>query len=300
MEVQSQPVSPANTLPRLKKPCACLKKVDAMPWRWGVSASAYGVRLGLRASDARSRERLLARLPLGWKEASGPEVEVIFSFVRGGEGRFHKAYSGKALFSRAFETEPVLDALEAEMQLYVAAMSRTRVFVHAGVVEWEGELIVIPGRSHSGKTSLVAALLRQGARYYSDEYAVIDAHGRVYPYAKPLGLREGEVQRKVAPAAFGAAAGAAPREAGLVVLTEYREGARFSPKTLSPGQGALELLQHTVSARVAPARAMAALGKVAARAAFVKSPRGEASALAPRLLEELQTRRRLRGAFDAE
>jgi uridine kinase len=41
--------------------------------------------------------------------------------------------------------------------------------------------IAIPGRSFSGKTSLVTALVRAGAVYYSDEFAVIDRDGLVRP-----------------------------------------------------------------------------------------------------------------------
>src|SRR4051794_20574153 len=54
---------------------------------------------------------------------------------------------------------------------------------------------VIPRVSHSGKTTLVAALVRAGATYYSDEYAVFDAQGSVHPYARPLGIRDGNGDR---------------------------------------------------------------------------------------------------------
>jgi hypothetical protein len=63
----------------------------------------------------------------------------------------------------------------------VAENARRWIFVHAGVVAWRGQAIVIPGATQSGKTSLVAALVRAGAEYFSDEYAVFDARGRVHP-----------------------------------------------------------------------------------------------------------------------
>jgi hypothetical protein len=43
--------------------------------------------------------------------------------------------------------------------------------------------MVLPGKSFAGKTTLVAALVRAGAEYWSDEYAVLDANGDVHPYA---------------------------------------------------------------------------------------------------------------------
>jgi len=83
----------------------------------------------------------------------------------------------------------VFEAFETDLQLYVAEMAPRRLFVHAGVVGWRGQAIIIPGRTFTGKTTLVAALVKAGATYYSDEYAVLDVRGRVHPYARPLGIR---------------------------------------------------------------------------------------------------------------
>ena len=40
----------------------------------------------------------------------------------------------------------------------------------------------------------MAELLRAGAVYYSDEYAVVDPWGRVHPFAKPLSIRDGSAR----------------------------------------------------------------------------------------------------------
>jgi len=80
------------------------------------------------------------------------------------------------------------------------------------VVAWEGKGIVIPGRSFSGKSTLVAELLRAGATYYSDEYAVFDKHGRVHPFPKDLEMRtNGDwKQTRHAAESFGGRTGAKP------------------------------------------------------------------------------------------
>src|ERR671929_229610 len=71
---------------------------------------------------------------------------------------------------------------------------------HAGVVGWQGRAILIPGRSFSGKSTLVAALVRAGATYYSDEFAVLDERGRVHPFPKKLSMRlEGSARPRFAP-----------------------------------------------------------------------------------------------------
>jgi hypothetical protein len=41
--------------------------------------------------------------------------------------------------------------------------------------------------SYSGKTTLVSELIRAGATYYSDEYAVIDERGRVHAISAAAG-----------------------------------------------------------------------------------------------------------------
>jgi hypothetical protein len=66
----------------------------------------------------------------------------------------------------------ILDAFENHLQLWVAEGAPRHAFVHAGVVGWRGRAMVIPRSSHSGKSTLAAALIRAGATYYSDEYAV--------------------------------------------------------------------------------------------------------------------------------
>jgi hypothetical protein len=174
---------------------------------------------------------------------------------------------------------PLYDALESDMQAFVADSARTRVFVHAAVVEWCGRAIVMPGRSFAGKSTLAAAFLRAGGTYYSDEYAVFDEQGRVHPYPRPIALRETAFGRPVKHPveAFGARIGTAPLPVGVVLVTRYEEGGRWQPRPLPPGQGALALLAHAVAARRHPARVLAALGNAAAGATTIEGVRGEAA-----------------------
>lgn len=61
--------------------------------------------------------------------------------------------------------------------------------VHAGVVSGPDGLIVIPGPSGLGKTTLVAALVRAGFGYVSDEALALDRDtGQVTAFARPLAL----------------------------------------------------------------------------------------------------------------
>lgn len=60
--------------------------------------------------------------------------------------------------------------------------------VHGGVAGWEGGIVGLPAESGQGKTTLIAALVRQGLAFLSDEALVFDDEGKVLPYPKPLAL----------------------------------------------------------------------------------------------------------------
>jgi hypothetical protein len=274
-------------------------KLDRLGWAASLAVESFGVRVGLRATTERGLARLAERLPPGWKRARGRVVERLYSLAEGDEGprrgpsRFSLLYADASRLSRTRDAEGAAEAFESDVQLFVAASARERLFVHAGVVGWRGRALLVPGRSFAGKTTLVAELLRAGAVYYSDEYAVLDGAGRVHPYARPLSMRaEGSGRpRRVSVEELQGAGGAGPPRVGeralpvgLVYVGEYRAGARWRPRRLSGGQGILALLAHTVAARREPARALAVLQKVTARAPVLKGARGEAVLAARALL----------------
>ena len=267
-----------------------MEKLDRLVWAEGLTVRAYGVQLGLRASEPGVLGPLLERLPPEWKPAASPLVERMYSYVAGGQApgsrmrRFHLLYIDHARVTRDHSIDPCLEALEVDARHTVAVLSPQRVFIHAGVVEWGGGAIVIPGASYSGKTTLVAELVRRGARYYSDEYAAIDRHGRVHPFAKPLSIR-GDGER--GPEELGGAAGRRPLPVSAIVEAPYREGARWRPRSGSAAQGALVLLSQALQGRSDPARTMSAVRAAAADAVVLRGPRGEAGETAEELLARL-------------
>jgi hypothetical protein len=261
-----------------------MAKLDRLGWAGGISLAAYGVRVGVRVSQPEVLEQLRAHLPPGWHPAPPPVVGRLYSLIVGGVGprpgmrRFHLVYGDVAQLARTRQLEPALEALESDLHLYVAERAQRRFFVHAGVVGWRGRAIVIPGRSFSGKTTLVAEWVRAGATYYSDEYAVFDGQGRVHPYPKPLSLRENGASpaKKYTVEEIGGRAGVKPLPVGLVITSVYKPGARWRPRRLSAGQGGLALLAHAVSARRQPEVALSLLQQVVSEAPVLKGVRGEA------------------------
>ncbi len=256
---------------------------------------SYGVRFGIRTDTTELFERLPPLLPPGWTPAGSADVKRLYSIIGGGPGdrpgvrRFSMLYANTVRVSRTTRLDEMLAHLESEVALYVAERARRRIFVHAGVVGWEGKAILLPGRTLSGKTSLVAALLRAGAAYYSDEYAVLDERGRVHPYLRPLSIRreEGALPTKHPAAAFGAKSGSKPIPVGLVAITNYKAGSGFRPRRMSEGRGVLELLANTGPARRRPKTAFATLGRAVRDVPILKGVRGEADDAAKALLERL-------------
>jgi len=219
----------------------------------------------------------------------------MYSFLIGDEKsrargrRFNAVYSDANRLTRTPELYQALDGFESDLQLFVAETAPRRVFVHAGVVGWRGKAIVIPGRSFSGKTSLVAALVKAGATYYSDEYAVLDERGRVHHYARPLSIREnGHLERpkKYRVETLGGRMGVKPLPVAMVVVSKYKPGARWRPRGLSEGEGALELMSNTVSARRQPEAMLEAIRLVVSQARVLKGDRGDASEVVDFIFEK--------------
>jgi len=272
--------------------------LDRLGWATGPSYVLHGLRLGLRVTDAGLLPALEARLPPGWRRARGNRVDVLLSVVGGGRGpagsrRFHILYVDGARRLRALDRRAFLAAFASELEALVAARARNRVFLHAGVVAFGGRAIVIPGRSGAGKSTLVAELVRAGGRYYSDEYALLDARGRVHAYPRPLRLRRPDGSSLPSPIL-----GRVPRKplpVALVALAPFRAGVvGWRPSELSGGRALLELLRHAVTVRSAPSRTLTALRAAAAGARVLRGARGEAVATARELLRRVENRPRSR------
>jgi hypothetical protein len=283
-------------LPRLKTTSAAMEQVDSLGWALGFSLKSYGVRVGIRSNDPLALDRARRHLPSEWESAPSAVVDRVYSILidkkkpRPGALRLNLLYGDEVRLARSNDLDSVFETFESDVRLFVAELAKQRVFVHAGVVGWKGKAIVIPGRSYSGKSTLVAELVRAGASYYSDEYAVLDSRGRVHPFAKPLELREeGKFrQTKITVAELGGHSGTKPLPVGLVLMTQFKNGARWRPRKLTAGNGVLEMLFNTVSARRNPQRALATLQRVAAQADVLKGVRGDARKLVPAVLERVE------------
>jgi len=283
---------PPSRMPRLRPGSAPLGRIDALGWRAGTCFDAYGLRVGVRTNAPELLDRLAAHLPPERRACRSTVVDQIFSHWvdprRDGPPRPSRVYTGQRRRARTADLGQAFAVLESEIRQAVAAGAARRTFVHAGVVGWNGRAIVFPGRSRSGKTTLVAELVKAGALYLSDEFAVLDGRGRVHPFTKPLSIRgPGGCDRHARTRRaeeLGGTCATEPLPVGLVVLAKHRPGAVFRPERLTPGRAVLELLAHTVPARLRPEASLAALERAVAGATVLKGERGEARELVALLL----------------
>jgi hypothetical protein len=268
--------------------------------------NAHGLRVGVRTNEPSVLEGIERHFPAGWKPLPAGPVNRQYSLKvtpapsvgrisnpshLSGCARRYLLLRGAQKLVETGTLGEVLQSLEYDLEIYVAERAPHYVFVHAGVVAWHGRAIVIPGRSTSGKSTLVAALSWAGASYYSDEFALLDPSGRVHAYPRPLRLRptapsipvpdEHQISGSVA---------RAPLPVGLVVVTKFVAGATWQPRPLSTGQAILALMANSMSARRQPHVVLATLRHALAGASAIGGPRGEAGDTAAQVLAMVSTR----------
>jgi hypothetical protein len=253
---------------------------------YDIPFEAYGVEVRVCSNDVDLLERARPFLPPGAQRRARGLVQHRLGILLEPDGT-HSVYNGTTRVSEGQGRDLSLIVLEGQIRGIVALHAPRMTFVHAGAVAHEGRAMIFPGHSFAGKTTLVAALVRAGATYYSDEFAVLDENGLVHPYAKPLSIRDGtglsQADRDVED--LGGVAGDEPLALGLMVVTSYRPGARWAPEELSQGQASLALLASTVSVRARPKAAMRAATRALTGAVALRGERGDADEVADQLLE---------------
>lgn len=158
--------------------------------------------------------------------------------------------------------------------------------VHAGTVLWCGRALLVPGVSHAGKSSLVAELLRRGATYFSDEYALIDADGLVHPYPRPLLIRNGcPEQLPVLPEECNALVGDAPAPIGWIFALQYLPDAAWSVSPTSQSEALLNLLRNTPHILADSPDMVGAFQRAVAGAVCYAGHRGDAVHAAGQILQ---------------
>jgi len=253
---------------------------------------AYGVEVVIEADDKEffehvigiARQALVSRVQ--FEPIGNSPTKARYSFTTDADGIVHFDIDG--VTSGPVRPDFGFDRfLDSAIRAHVAAHAKSWVFIHAGVVAWRGKAIILPGQSHRGKTTLVSELIRCGAGYMSDEYAVLDADGLVHPFERDLGVRPSAVEppSPVDPGEFGGIRTVTPVEAGLVVFTGYVENGQWQPDKMSLGNAILESVPQVIPFTFNTEFVLKVLNTTFNRAIIVRSDRGEARNTAPKILE---------------
>lgn len=193
---------------------------------------------------------------------------------------------------------------------------RDLFYIHAGVVAVGDDAVILPGLSRSGKSTLVLALVQQGARLLSDELLAYEPRSRtLLPFPRAIKIRdecvnyfpdladrfvgEGEgrflppdLLRAVdvpdavdAPGAVDVESRAIPK---LVVVPQWQSDAANDLRPLSNGEGLIELTKSALNFGTHRQRSVDHLTELAWAASCFRLTWNEPHAAAALVLESLR------------
>lgn len=257
-------------------------------WIRGPVLYCHGIHIGFRANQPILLEGINTTFIPGSDTSHRTRPEILYSLESDSANSVYTVSRGSRALIATRKVDALFHSLQREVQHTVASKAIDRLFVHAGAVAWGGKAILLPGRSGSGKSMLVREMIRAGAVYLSDEFAVLDDNGLVHPFARPLSIRtrSGKVTRTAGE--LGALTAVGPLPVDSVIFTNYLPGTVFEPSELTVGRAVLEIIKHTVAVRAHPGRALRIAATVAAKCQSLCSPRGDARNTARAVLQRAQ------------
>jgi hypothetical protein len=257
-------------------------KPSDFKWQGQVKFECFGAKIGVRFNDINARDAVLAALP-SMAKTLNQKAPVTHTFFLAWEakGKQDALFKDDELIAIRRDKDRLLALLETQIRMLIGETAPEHVFIHAGAVMLNGKALIIPAKSYSGKTTLVAELVKNGAVYYSDEYAVIDRNGFLHPYAKKLSLRKpGKYkQTDVSVENLGGRQGTELARVDCVLLVTFDAklppGYRPRFRKLSPGKGIMEILKHALPIRSNPKLTLLALNNLTKGAIIYATKRGE-------------------------
>lgn len=250
-----------------------------------ISFISFGVPVSLAVPESAAWDAALTWiLPPGWIPATDSPTRHTLRVDPGVDGYIVTDLTDKKTLPLSEDDAAAL--VERRIRERVALHAPNHIFIHAGVVEVGGKAIVIPGHTHTGKTTLVQALLAAGCGYLSDEYAAVDADGMVHPYPRPLSVRRPDGTRDRVIVNHNASVDA-PVPPTAVVTLPRRPDEPLMLRRGRPGPAAMALMNNTIPARVRPAESLRSAATLARRTTYWRGHRRDADEAARALLDHL-------------
>ena len=133
--------------------------------------------------------------------ASGSRPTLRFTVEEtppeGNEDTWYRLAAGDEIVYPSLLQGSLVSHLLMDVNARAAAICRSEqtVPMHAGTVAGAHGAIVLPGASHSGKTTITTALAAAGHRFVADEVSRLDPDElTIAPYGKPVALRAASVE----------------------------------------------------------------------------------------------------------
>ena len=177
--------------------------------------------------------------------------------------------------------EVAWDLLERSLAVFAALRLENLVAVHAAVIGWHGQALVVPALSGGGKSTLSRAAHEAGATVLSDEYTLIDpTSGLVSGWNRPVRILTGDggVDR------LDIAVRSEPIPVGCVAFLTYDADRANTWAEIDRGAASARLLSHTICAKSRPDDSLDAALRALASARAVAGTRGEAADAVAELL----------------
>ncbi|MBV9215706.1 MAG: hypothetical protein JO053_05975 [Acidobacteria bacterium] len=255
---------------------------------------SYGVKVKLEGNDRRliadAARRAQAALVGNVKPIRSRTFHHEFQILKKGASRFRLLHEDQDT-GWGTSRRLLLKYFDSVLRVSVGEYAVDRVFLHAGAVGWKEKAILLPAHSFKGKSTLVSELVKLGAQYYSDEYAVLDPKGMLHPFARPISMRTDDGKCRaydVSVEQLNGKYGSDPIPVGSVLFTEFLRGRNWrAPRVLSPGAAMLALIPFSLSIRKRPDPTMNVLKTVSETAFVGTGKRGEAAQFAKQFLDFL-------------
>ncbi|MEQ1605243.1 MAG: hypothetical protein ABL999_10275 [Pyrinomonadaceae bacterium] len=264
-------------------------KILAEKPKYRFDFESYGVFVRIESNDAEafSGATTVAHRSLleNVTEISSERFDHEFSLDRLANGDLMLVHNGVELGASDTSLK-AFRFFDSILRVSVGEIAPDRVFLHAAVVGWKGKAIVMPADSFQGKSTLTTELVKHGAEYYSDDFAIIDRDAFVHPFPRRIAMRTEDFKTyDLGIEELGGIVGSEPIPVALVLLTRYDAQADWNPQIETAGSGVLKLIPFTLSIRNRPEFSVAVLHKLASRAIIVSSLRGSAERFAKTLLD---------------
>ena len=253
--------------------------------------------------DAELRETLTALF--AELERRTGSATALFSVGRpaGARSRWEVRVDGRLMMSCEQRGE-ALHGLVVFVNQRVMTANDDLLSLHAAAVATPKGAVLLPAEAGSGKTTLCARLLQDGAAYLSDDSVAITRQGRVLGYPKPLGFKVGTWEQfadagladleldpgtqlvwQIPPSRLDAVS-VAEAEPVAIVLPRFESGAGLEVEAVSRPAAAAALLGQVQNLpRFGVPAALEVIGRLAANVPAHAVVYGDAREAAPIVLE---------------